>query len=64
MNSRLVARLLTRPWSRLGEWRRRSADVVRHQLGRLGAADRAALCAALPALRTLAVTLREEADET
>jgi len=50
--------------ARLGEWRKRRADLVGHQLSRLDEADRAALRAAIPALRRLAGHLREEADES
>ncbi|MBG0857578.1 winged helix-turn-helix transcriptional regulator [Streptomyces spinoverrucosus] len=62
---RRAARLLPTPAAedRLGEWRRRRAALVRRQLALLDEADRAALHAAVPALRKLAVTLREEADQ-
>ena len=62
---RRAARLLPTPaaGARLGEWRKRRADLVRHQLSRLDAADRAALHAAIPALRKLADNLHEEADQ-
>ncbi|MCX4703531.1 MarR family winged helix-turn-helix transcriptional regulator [Streptomyces sp. NBC_01373] len=63
---RRAARLLPTPAAeaRLSEWRRRRADLVRRQVARLDAADREALHAAIPALRELAVTLREEAEES
>jgi DNA-binding MarR family transcriptional regulator len=63
---RRAARLLPTPAAeaRLGEWRKRRADLVGHQLSRLDEADRAALRAAIPALRRLAGHLREEADES
>lgn len=62
---RRAARLLPTPAAeaRLGAWRRRRAALVRRQLALLDETDRAALYAALPALRKLAVTLREEADQ-
>ncbi|MFG3280894.1 MarR family winged helix-turn-helix transcriptional regulator [Streptomyces sp. NPDC048111] len=47
---------------RLGDWQRRRAALVREQVARLDAADRAALAAALPALRRLADHLHEEAE--
>ncbi|WP_329360635.1 MarR family winged helix-turn-helix transcriptional regulator [Streptomyces sp. NBC_01483] len=50
--------------ARLRDWRERRAALVRRQVARLDEADRAALEAALPALRKLAVTLHEEAEET
>ncbi|GEC08255.1 MarR family transcriptional regulator [Streptomyces spinoverrucosus] len=63
---RRAARLLPTPAAeaRLGAWRRRRADLVRRQLALLDEADRAALYAAVPALRKLAATLREEADQS
>ncbi|WP_306189072.1 MarR family winged helix-turn-helix transcriptional regulator [Streptomyces sp. MK5] len=48
--------------ARLRDWRERRAALVRRQVDRLGQADRDALRAAIPALRRLAVNLREEAD--
>jgi DNA-binding MarR family transcriptional regulator len=65
-SDRRAARLLPTPaaGTRLSEWRRRRADVVRHQVSQLDEADREALRAALPALHELAVHLREEAEET
>ncbi|MFJ3308958.1 MarR family winged helix-turn-helix transcriptional regulator [Streptomyces sp. NPDC086549] len=47
---------------RLRDWRRRRAALVARHVDRLGEADQDALRAALPALRKLAVTLREEAE--
>jgi DNA-binding MarR family transcriptional regulator len=60
---RRAARLLPTPsaGARLGEWRRRRADLVRHQVSGLDEADRETLLAAVPALRRLADSLREEA---
>ncbi|MEV6766885.1 MarR family transcriptional regulator [Streptomyces sp. NPDC051105] len=49
---------------RLADWQRRRADLVVSHVSRLDEADRAALEAALPALRRLAVTLHEEAEES
>ncbi|MFJ5265069.1 MarR family winged helix-turn-helix transcriptional regulator [Streptomyces sp. NPDC088387] len=46
--------------ARLGDWRRRRAELVRNKVSRLDEADKDALRAALPALRRLADTLREE----
>ncbi|MEV5440710.1 MarR family winged helix-turn-helix transcriptional regulator [Streptomyces sp. NPDC052682] len=62
---RRAARLLPTPaaGTRLAEWRARRAALVRRQVARLDAADRQALYAALPALRKLADTLHEEAEE-
>ena len=48
---------------RLKDWRQRRAELVGRQLSRLDEADRATLRAALPALRKLAVTLHEEAED-
>jgi DNA-binding MarR family transcriptional regulator len=50
--------------TRLKEWRERRAALVRRQVSRLDEADRDALRAAIPALRKLAVTLHEEAEES
>ncbi|MFF2364490.1 MarR family winged helix-turn-helix transcriptional regulator [Streptomyces sp. NPDC058122] len=63
---RRAARLLSTPAAdaRLRDWRQRRAVLVRAQVERLDAADRAALEAALPALRKLAANLHEEAEET
>ncbi|MEU9209716.1 MarR family winged helix-turn-helix transcriptional regulator [Streptomyces sp. NPDC048415] len=63
---RRAARLLPTPAAdaRLSDWRRRRAALVRRQVVRLDEADRAALEAALPALRKLAANLHEEAEET
>ncbi|MFE5400008.1 MarR family winged helix-turn-helix transcriptional regulator [Streptomyces sp. NPDC004596] len=49
---------------RLRDWRHRRAELVGRHVARLGEADRDALRAALPALRELAATLHEEAEET
>ncbi|MFH8775038.1 MarR family winged helix-turn-helix transcriptional regulator [Streptomyces sp. NPDC017958] len=49
---------------RLGDWQRRRAELVGRHVARLDEADREALRVALPALRKLAVTLHEEAEET
>ncbi|MEV7283568.1 MarR family winged helix-turn-helix transcriptional regulator [Streptomyces sp. NPDC093252] len=59
---RRAARLLPTPAAetRLADWRRRRADVVRRQVARLDEPDREALRAALPAMRRLTDTLREE----
>ncbi|MFI6935235.1 MarR family winged helix-turn-helix transcriptional regulator [Streptomyces sp. NPDC050287] len=63
---RRAARLLPTPAAeaRLGEWRKRRADLVRGQISRLDEVDQEALRAALPALRKLAVHLHEEAEES
>jgi DNA-binding MarR family transcriptional regulator len=63
---RRAARLVPTPAARtrLRAWRTRRADLVREQVARLDEADRAALRAAIPALRTLAVHLHEEAEES
>jgi Transcriptional regulators len=63
---RRAARLLSTPAAdaRLRDWRHRRAVLVRGQVARLDAADRAALAAALPALRKLAANLHEEAEDT
>ncbi|MGW7407717.1 MarR family winged helix-turn-helix transcriptional regulator [Streptomyces sp. NPDC054833] len=50
--------------NRLRDWQRRRADLVGRHVDRLDEAEREALRAALPALRTLAVTLHEEALES
>ncbi|MFD8725348.1 MarR family winged helix-turn-helix transcriptional regulator [Streptomyces sp. NPDC059629] len=50
--------------NRLADWRRRRAELVAGRVARLDEADREALRAALPALRRLAVTLNEEAEES
>nr|WP_202515098.1 MULTISPECIES: MarR family transcriptional regulator [unclassified Streptomyces] len=49
---------------RLADWQRRRTELVGRHVARLGEADREALRAALPALRGLAATLHEEAEET
>ncbi|MET8286928.1 MarR family winged helix-turn-helix transcriptional regulator [Streptomyces sp. NPDC048448] len=63
---RRAARLMPTPAAdaRLRDWRERRAALVRNQVARLDEADRAALEAALPALRELAANLHEEAEET
>ncbi|QHA02828.1 MarR family transcriptional regulator [Streptomyces broussonetiae] len=48
---------------RLADWQRRRAELVVRHVSRLDETDREALRAALPALRKLAVTLHEEAEE-
>ncbi|ANP52706.1 DNA-binding MarR family transcriptional regulator [Streptomyces griseochromogenes] len=48
---------------RLEDWRRRRAELVGRHLSGLDEADRAALRAALPALRKLAAALHEEAED-
>ncbi|MEV1067211.1 MarR family transcriptional regulator [Streptomyces sp. NPDC050263] len=50
--------------TRLRAWQERRAALVGRQVARLDAADREALRAALPALRALAVTLHEEAEDS
>lgn len=62
---RRAARLLPTPAAeaRLTEWRTRRADLVRRQVSRLDEPDRETLLAAIPALRRLADTLRDEPDE-
>ncbi|MEU6183430.1 MarR family winged helix-turn-helix transcriptional regulator [Streptomyces coeruleorubidus] len=63
---RRAARLLPMPaaGTRLREWRRRRADLVRRHVSRLDETDRQALHTAIPALRELAGTLHEETEET
>ncbi|MFD8653081.1 MarR family winged helix-turn-helix transcriptional regulator [Streptomyces mirabilis] len=63
---RRAARLLPTPAAdaRLRDWRERRTALVRRQVARLDEAERAALEAALPALRKLAVNLHEEAEQT
>ncbi|MFD3524056.1 MarR family winged helix-turn-helix transcriptional regulator [Streptomyces sp. NPDC058653] len=46
--------------SRLADWEARHSALVREQVARLTEGERAALAAALPALRRLALNLREE----
>lgn len=62
---RRAARLLLTATARarLSDWHERRAALVRGQVARLDEADRDALRAAIPALRKLAVTLHEEAEE-
>jgi len=47
---------------RLQEWQDRRSALVRSHIERLSDADRAALTAALPALRALSASLHEEAE--
>jgi DNA-binding MarR family transcriptional regulator len=47
---------------RLRDWQERREALMREQVGRLSEEDRAALAAAVPALRGLARGLREELD--
>ncbi|MFD5164329.1 MarR family transcriptional regulator [Streptomyces hawaiiensis] len=63
---RRAARLLPAPAAetRLREWRRRRAELVRRHVSRLDEPDREALHAAIPALRKLADTLHEEAEDS
>ncbi|MFC9131611.1 MarR family winged helix-turn-helix transcriptional regulator [Streptomyces sp. NPDC057099] len=63
---RRAARLLPTPAARtrLDEWRRRRAALVRRHVSRLDEPDRQALRAAVPALRKLADALHEEAEES
>ncbi|MGW3451172.1 MarR family winged helix-turn-helix transcriptional regulator [Streptomyces sp. NPDC001076] len=49
---------------RLADWQRRRAELVAGHVARLDEGDREALRAALPALRRLADTLHEEAEES
>ncbi|KKD03040.1 MarR family winged helix-turn-helix transcriptional regulator [Streptomyces sp. WM6386] len=60
---RRAARLMPTPAAeaRLSEWRKRRADLVRHQVARLDEADLETLAAAIPVLRRLADNLGEEA---
>nr|WP_051095115.1 MarR family transcriptional regulator [Streptomyces sp. LaPpAH-108] len=62
---RRAARLRLTPAAseRLGQWRRRRSELVGREVAGLGAADRAALRAALPALRRLATALHEEPED-
>ncbi|WP_329596421.1 MarR family transcriptional regulator [Streptomyces pseudovenezuelae] len=63
---RRAARLLLtdRAEARLRDWKQRRVALLSRHVTRLDAADQEALRAALPALRALAVTLHEEAEET
>lgn len=63
---RRAARLLLTDTAerRLADWQRRRAELIGRHLDRLDPADLDALRAALPALRKLADTLHEEAEET
>ncbi|MET9530374.1 MULTISPECIES: MarR family transcriptional regulator [unclassified Streptomyces] len=47
---------------RLRDWQTRRGELVRDQVARLSGEDRAALAAALPALRRLAGNLHEEVE--
>jgi DNA-binding MarR family transcriptional regulator len=49
--------------SRLHDWQERRENLMRDQVAGLSAGDRAALAAAVPALRRLAQSLREEVDD-
>jgi DNA-binding MarR family transcriptional regulator len=49
---------------RLRDWQERREALMREQVGRLSEMDRAALAAAVPALRRLAQGLREEVVDT
>lgn len=48
--------------SRLADWEARHSALVREQVARLTEEERAALAAALPALRRLALNLHEEVE--
>ncbi|MFI6659104.1 MarR family winged helix-turn-helix transcriptional regulator [Streptomyces sp. NPDC050523] len=63
---RRAARLMPTPAAeaRLEEWRKRRSELVRSGLSRLDEAEREALSAAIPVLRTLADHLHEEAEES
>ncbi|KUM84464.1 MULTISPECIES: MarR family winged helix-turn-helix transcriptional regulator [Streptomyces] len=63
---RRAARLLLtdQAEARLRDWKQRRVALLSRHVTRLDAADQEALRAALPALRALAVTLHEEAEET
>ncbi|MEU1180024.1 MarR family transcriptional regulator [Streptomyces sp. NPDC005820] len=50
--------------TRLRAWKERRAALVRRHVTGLDAADQESLRAALPALRSLAVSLHEEAEES
>lgn len=65
-DDRRSARLIPTPAAeaRLRDWQERRAALVRTQVSRLSDADRAALLAALPALRRLAQNLHEEVEGT
>ncbi|MGR6921925.1 MarR family winged helix-turn-helix transcriptional regulator [[Actinomadura] parvosata] len=64
-DDRRSARLLPTPEARarLRAWQERRAAIVREHVEQLSEHDRAALAAALPALRRLADSLREEVTE-
>lgn len=57
-----LLRLTPEAERRLREWRDRRSVLVRAHIERLSEADRAALTAALPALRALSASLYEEAE--
>ncbi|MBI0295120.1 MarR family transcriptional regulator [Streptomyces sp. PRKS01-29] len=61
---RRSARLTATPAAeaRLREWQARRGALVREQVAKLSESDRAALAAAVPALRKLAENLHEEAE--
>ncbi|MEU3063991.1 MarR family transcriptional regulator [Streptomyces subrutilus] len=61
---RRSVRLLPTPAaaSRLADWEQRRSALVREQVARLPADERAALAAALPALRRLARNLHEDVE--
>lgn len=63
-DDRRSARLLPTPAaeSRLRDWEARRSALMRAQVERLSEEDRAALAAALPALRRLAQNLHEEVE--
>ncbi|MEU0409171.1 MarR family transcriptional regulator [Streptomyces griseorubiginosus] len=63
---RRAARLLLteKAETRLRDWKQRRVALVGRHVARLDTADQEALRAALPALRALAVTLHEEAEES
>jgi DNA-binding MarR family transcriptional regulator len=65
-DDRRSARLTLTPQAeeRLRAWQSRRAALLREHLDHLGEADRQALAAALPALRTLARRLHEEVSTT
>ncbi|WP_405687111.1 MarR family winged helix-turn-helix transcriptional regulator [Streptomyces sp. NBC_01387] len=63
-DDRRSVRLLLTPAARerLRDWQERRSELVRAQVARLSGEDRAALAAALPALRSLTRNLREEVE--
>lgn len=58
-----VLRLTPAAENRLRDWQERREALMREHVGRLPDDDRAALAAAVPALRRLAQGLREEVDD-